>query len=234
MIVLNGFSAAGKLNLIKPERTDSKLVTDALIELTRRRMGPRAQCHLGRIEMARGELKGHAPAALPQRRQRGTDGETNAAPAMEAAVIFARSGHLTRGRCRSWRRRGRGRLAEDHWMVSEGVSDSLVPDGGRAGDACSVRFPRDLGCAAQRQAPRMVKDRMDRLLDPALNDLTPSHVALFWRYQVVRTLVDFGAAGCFLVDWLFLAGSVLFALKPTIDVVRSAHLRRLPGQSDGP
>jgi hypothetical protein len=94
----------------------------------------------------------------------------------------------------------------------------------------------------------MVKDRMDRLLDPALNDLTPSHVALFWRYQVVRTLVDFGAAGCFLVgsaffffssttraaDWLFLAGSVLFALKPTIDVVRSAHLRRLPGQSDGP
>lgn len=87
-----------------------------------------------------------------------------------------------------------------------------------------------------------------RLLDPHLADLTPDHVALFWRYQVVRTLVDFGAATCFVVgslcfffssttteaDWLFLVGSVLFAVKPTIDVVRSAHLKRLPGQSDGP
>lgn len=87
-----------------------------------------------------------------------------------------------------------------------------------------------------------------RILDPHLADLTPAHVALFWRYQVVRTLVDFGAAVCFVIgsvcfffagtereaDWLFLVGSVLFALKPTIDVVRSAHLRRLPGQADGP
>jgi hypothetical protein len=87
-----------------------------------------------------------------------------------------------------------------------------------------------------------------RLLDPHLSDLTPAHVALFWRYQIVRTLVDFGAAVCFVVgsaffffvklateaDWLFLVGSVLFALKPTIDVVRSAHLNRLPGQAHGP
>ena len=87
-----------------------------------------------------------------------------------------------------------------------------------------------------------------RLLDPHLADLTPSHAALFWRYQVVRTLVDFGAAMCFVVgsacffftsaataaDWLFLVGSLLFALKPTIDVARSAHLKRLPGQIHGP
>lgn len=87
-----------------------------------------------------------------------------------------------------------------------------------------------------------------KLLDPHLDDLTPAHVALYWRYQVVRTLVDFGAAICFVIgsvcffysdlsfeaDWLFLVGSILFALKPTIDVVRSAHLRRLPLQSDGP
>jgi YrhK-like protein len=87
-----------------------------------------------------------------------------------------------------------------------------------------------------------------RLLDPHLADLTPAHVALFWRYQVIRTLVDFGAAVCFVLgsaffffagvateaDWLFLVGSILFALKPTIDVVRSAHLRTLPGQADGP
>ncbi|MBE7187653.1 YrhK family protein [Jatrophihabitans endophyticus] len=87
-----------------------------------------------------------------------------------------------------------------------------------------------------------------KLLDPHLSDLTPAHVELFWRYQVVRTLVDFGAAACFVVgsafffsvrlttaaDWFFLVGSVLFALKPTIDVVRSARLKRLPGQSGGP
>ncbi len=85
-----------------------------------------------------------------------------------------------------------------------------------------------------------------RLLDPVLEDLTPHHVALYWRFQIVRTLVDFGAAVCFVIgsvcfffttttraaDWLFLVGSILFAAKPTIDVVRSARLRRLPGQAD--
>ena len=87
-----------------------------------------------------------------------------------------------------------------------------------------------------------------KLLDPTLHDLTPHHVEVYWRYQVVRTLVDFGAAVCFVIgsaffffvsttsaaDWLFLVGSILFALKPTIDVTRAAHLRRLPGQADGP
>lgn len=86
--------------------------------------------------------------------------------------------------------------------------------------------------------PRSVK----RLLDPALHDLGPRHLEIFWRYQVVRTGVDFGAAVCFVVgsifffsesttlaaDWLFLVGSILFAVKPTIDLVRSVHLRRLP------
>ena len=84
--------------------------------------------------------------------------------------------------------------------------------------------------------------------DLVLADLSPARLAVYARYQVVRTLVDFGAAACFVVgslfffsestaieaDWLFLVGSVLFALKPTIDLVRAAHLRRLPGQADGP
>ncbi|MGI8753388.1 MAG: YrhK family protein [Acidimicrobiales bacterium] len=35
-------------------------------------------------------------------------------------------------------------------------------------------------------------------------------------------------------DWLFLVGSLLFALKPTIDLVRSAQLRKLPGHIEGP
>jgi hypothetical protein len=86
-----------------------------------------------------------------------------------------------------------------------------------------------------------------KLLDPVLNDLTPRHVEIFWRYQVVRTGVDFGAATCFVVgsaffffasmttpaDCLFLLGSILFAIKPTIDMVRSLHLRRLPAPGSG-
>jgi len=81
-----------------------------------------------------------------------------------------------------------------------------------------------------------------KVLDPILNDLTPRHMEIFWRYQVVRTGVDFGAATCFVIgsvcffstslsrvaDWLFLIGSVLFAIKPTIDMTRSLHLKRLP------
>jgi hypothetical protein len=81
-----------------------------------------------------------------------------------------------------------------------------------------------------------------KLLDPALRDLSPRHLEIYWRYQLVRTAVDFGAALCFVLgsafffsssmsraaDWLFLAGSILFAVKPTIDMIRSLHLRRLP------
>ncbi|MEO9139624.1 MAG: YrhK family protein [Jatrophihabitans sp.] len=82
-----------------------------------------------------------------------------------------------------------------------------------------------------------------KLLDPLLEDLTPRHLEMYWHYQVVRTAVDFGAALCFVVgsvfffftsttlaaDWLFLIGSILFAAKPTIDIVRSMRLHRLPG-----
>ncbi|MCL2582047.1 MAG: YrhK family protein [Streptosporangiales bacterium] len=81
-----------------------------------------------------------------------------------------------------------------------------------------------------------------RILDPTLHTLSPRHLEVFWRYQLVRTGVDFGAACCFVVGsicffyasldipaaWLFLIGSILFAVKPSIDMVRSLHLRRLP------
>ncbi len=84
-----------------------------------------------------------------------------------------------------------------------------------------------------------------RLLDPTLHDLSPRHLELYWRYQIVRTAVDFGAALCFVVGsvlfffertatlgtWFFLVGSFLFATKPTIDLTRSLHLRRLPETS---
>jgi hypothetical protein len=42
-----------------------------------------------------------------------------------------------------------------------------------------------------------------KLLDPVLNDLTPRHVEIFRRYQVVRTAVDFGAAICFVFGSAF-------------------------------
>jgi hypothetical protein len=81
-----------------------------------------------------------------------------------------------------------------------------------------------------------------KLLDQSLNDLTARHREVYRLYQVARTLVGFGAAGCFVVgsvfffsaetttaaDWLFLTGSILFAVQPTLDFVRSFHLRRLP------
>ncbi len=83
-----------------------------------------------------------------------------------------------------------------------------------------------------------------KLMSPVLNDLSPRHLEIYRRYQVVRTLVDFGAAACFVLgsvfffsagltkaaDWLFLVGSILFAVKPTLDLVRSLHLRRLPAE----
>ncbi len=60
-----------------------------------------------------------------------------------------------------------------------------------------------------------------KLLGPTLRDLSPRHLEIYWRYQVVRTAVDFGAALCFVIgsaffffasmtraaDWLFLVGS---------------------------
>ncbi|HSO99196.1 MAG TPA: YrhK family protein [Solirubrobacteraceae bacterium] len=72
--------------------------------------------------------------------------------------------------------------------------------------------------------------------------MSPRHLEIWWRDQVVRTAVDFGAAMCFVLgsaffffssmttaaDWLFLSGSILFAVKPTIDMIGSLHLRQLP------
>ena len=85
-----------------------------------------------------------------------------------------------------------------------------APPAGTAGG------PAGLGTGAVTVQPGSM-----RILDPVLNDLTPRHLEIFWRYQVVRTGVDFGAATCFVVgsacfffaslstvaDWLFLVGS---------------------------
>ncbi len=77
-----------------------------------------------------------------------------------------------------------------------------------------------------------------RLFDPRIKQASPWHVRIYAYYEVIITLVEFGAAFLFIVGsmlffresttyaatWLFLIGSVFFALKPTIKRVREFHL----------
>lgn len=74
------------------------------------------------------------------------------------------------------------------------------------------------------------------------------HRAIFARYELLRTLVDFTAAFLFVVGsamffsptttyagtWMFFVGSLCFAAKPTIKLVRELQLARLsrPVQPD--
>ena len=65
-------------------------------------------------------------------------------------------------------------------------------------------------------------------------------------YQWIHLLVDFAAAAMFVVgsvlflqpgleragSWLFLAGSIFFAMKPTVRLLRVLHLRRLARQAE--
>ncbi len=69
---------------------------------------------------------------------------------------------------------------------------------------------------------------------------------LWARYEILYTCVDFGAALAFVVGsvmfffeawqtagtWLFLLGSILFAAKPTLRLVREIHLYRLGDVDD--
>lgn len=64
---------------------------------------------------------------------------------------------------------------------------------------------------------------------------------VYAAYELAHTLVDFGAAVCFVVGsvlffyeryqsaatWLFLVGSILFAAKPTIRLVRELRLLQM-------
>ena len=84
--------------------------------------------------------------------------------------------------------------------------------------------------------------RLRRGLNPMLDTLTPKHSEVFQRYQIVRIVVDFGAASCFVVGSVlflfsnsaliaasfFLIGSIMFAFKPTIDLIRAFHLSKIP------
>ena len=75
---------------------------------------------------------------------------------------------------------------------------------------------------------------------------TPRHRAVYNFYEVLYTTVDFVAAAMFVVGsasffyaalqtagtWLFLIGSLFFAARPTVRLLREFHLSRLPVPGD--
>ena len=75
-----------------------------------------------------------------------------------------------------------------------------------------------------------------------LRRASPDHAEIVRRYELARTLVEFLAALFFVVGsifffypellfsgtWLFLIGSVLFAVRPTIRLALELHLSSLP------
>jgi hypothetical protein len=75
---------------------------------------------------------------------------------------------------------------------------------------------------------------------------SPRHAEIYSRYEKIYTLVDFIAALTFVAGsvlfffeteqipatWAFLVGSICFALRPTVTVVREFHLARVPLPGD--
>ncbi len=69
---------------------------------------------------------------------------------------------------------------------------------------------------------------------------------LYARYELLRTGIDFAAAACFVVGsvmffsdawmttgtWLFLIGSICFAAKPSVKIIREIHLYRIGDTKD--
>ncbi|MBD1549290.1 YrhK family protein [Roseibium aggregatum] len=69
-----------------------------------------------------------------------------------------------------------------------------------------------------------------------------SHAEIVRRYEIARTVVEFLAAVTFIIGsifffyesllfagtWLFLIGSILFAVRPSIRLLLELHLARLP------
>ncbi len=80
-----------------------------------------------------------------------------------------------------------------------------------------------------------------RLFHPATRDLSARHAEIWATYELAYTIVDFFAAGMFVVGsalfffpadavpatWLFLVGSICFGLKPTIRLARELRLLSL-------
>ncbi|MCP8900650.1 YrhK family protein [Gilvimarinus xylanilyticus] len=80
-----------------------------------------------------------------------------------------------------------------------------------------------------------------RFMDNRLSQKTERHRQITARYDLWYSLNDLGAGLMFVIGsilffseatqtpatWLFLTGSILFTVRPTIRVVQDIHLRRL-------
>jgi len=83
---------------------------------------------------------------------------------------------------------------------------------------------------------------MSKLFDHALRSATPKHAEIVRKYELYRTVVEFLAALTFLLGsifffyqsliyagtWLFVVGSVLFAIRPTVRLLLELRLANLP------
>jgi hypothetical protein len=86
------------------------------------------------------------------------------------------------------------------------------------------------------------------MFDAASATASPRHAELYRRYEKIYTMVDFAAATSFVggsvlfffdttfltATWLFLIGSLFFAARPTVRLLREFHLARLPLPGDAP
>lgn len=81
-----------------------------------------------------------------------------------------------------------------------------------------------------------------KLFSQGLREASRSHEEIVRRYEIGRTVVEFLAAATFIVGsifffyesliylgtWLFLIGSILFAVRPSIRLLLELHLAHLP------
>ena len=84
------------------------------------------------------------------------------------------------------------------------------------------------------------------IFSPQNRDKTARHRRIWAAYELVYTLVDFGAATCFVIGsvlffyqslqtagtWFFLVGSVLFAAKPSLRLAREGKLAAIGDTED--
>ena len=90
-------------------------------------------------------------------------------------------------------------------------------------------------------APHEEGERGYRLFDPGNRHRSRDHARLYARFEIAYTAVDVTAALCFVVGsvmffsedwtrpgtWLFLIGSICFALKPCLRLARELGYWRL-------
>lgn len=87
---------------------------------------------------------------------------------------------------------------------------------------------------------------LTRTFDPRRATASDRHAEIYGRYEKMYTTVEFAAAAAFVVGsvlfffaseqipatWFFLVGSILFAARPTVKVLREYHLARIPLPGD--